>query len=94
MDLRQFFVNSIMPKNKDHLFKPYSQDQLSLLPPSLESLIPLQHPVRAVNSVIDQLDLNPILQSYSGGGAELSPPDDAQGVGLCLSAQHFFLAQD
>lgn len=63
-----------MPKNKTHLFKTYSQDQLSLLPPSLESLIALHHPVRAVNSVIDQLDLSPILQSYSGGGASSYHP--------------------
>ncbi len=58
-----------MLKSYDHLFKPYRQDQLSLLPPSLSSLIPESHPVRVVNAVIDQLDLSPILESYAGGGA-------------------------
>ena len=58
-----------MSKNTGKLFKSYSPGQLNLLPPSLDSLISDQHPVRVVNHVIDQLDLGAILAKYDGGGA-------------------------
>jgi transposase len=50
------------------IFKPYTMDQPSLLPPSLEELIPADHLVRVVNRVMDELDLEPILNEYKGGG--------------------------
>jgi transposase len=68
------FVNYGMPKNTDHLYKPYQQGQTNLLPPSLESLISPHHPVRVVNQVIAQLDLGPILDTYAGGGASSYHP--------------------
>jgi hypothetical protein len=37
------------------VFKPYQQDQLSLLPQSLEELIPADHLVRKVNQVIERV---------------------------------------
>lgn len=49
-------------------FKPYIQNQINLLPPSLESLVPPNHPVRVVNAVIDRLDLASFIASYAGGG--------------------------
>jgi len=55
-------------------FKPYDPDQLSLLPPSLEELIPQNHVVRIVRDVIDQLNIDPILKKYKGGGASSFHP--------------------
>ncbi|WP_418791688.1 IS1182 family transposase [Phosphitispora sp. TUW77] len=58
-------------KKKGHqkvVFKPYDMNQLSL-PMSLESMIPPQHKVRAVNQVIDEIGIDPLLAKYKGGGA-------------------------
>lgn len=59
---------------KENLFKDYGQNQLSLLPPSLDSLIGSNHPVRLVNEVIDGIDLATILSRYPGGGASSYHP--------------------
>lgn len=59
-------------KQKRHnsvTFKPYQQDQIWLLPPSLGDLIPSGHIVRLVNTMIDGIDLKLILNAYEGGGA-------------------------
>ncbi len=50
------------------VFKDYNHNQNLLLPPSLEELIAPNHPVREVNQVVDNLDLDPILAKYEGGG--------------------------
>ncbi len=50
------------------LFKTYDQNQLMLLPPSLDELIPKDHLVRVVNAIIDKMDLGPLVRSYKGGG--------------------------
>jgi transposase len=55
-------------------FKPYTMDQPALLPPSLEELIPEDHLVRVVNRVMDELDLEPILNEYKGGGTSSYHP--------------------
>lgn len=55
-------------------FKPYNPDQLSLLPPSLDELIPNNHVVRVVRSVIDQLNIDDLLKKYEGGGASSYHP--------------------
>jgi len=49
-------------------FKPYQQNQLMAFPPTFEELIPKDHVVRIVNQVIDQINLEPILRKYKGGG--------------------------
>lgn len=59
-------------KQKRHnqvVFKPYEQDQMWLLPPSLGELIPGNHIVRLVSEAIDGMDMSTILQAYEGGGA-------------------------
>lgn len=56
------------------VFKAYDPDQLSLLPPSLEELIPENHVVRIVKDVIDKLDIDPILKKYKGGGCSSFHP--------------------
>ena len=50
------------------LFKAYPQHQAFLFPPSLDSKIAANHPVRVVNDVIDKLDIDIILKKYKGGG--------------------------
>lgn len=50
------------------VFKPYKQNQMMLLPPSLEELISAHHPVRVVNQVIEKINIKPLLKLYKGGG--------------------------
>jgi len=56
------------------VFKPYDTDQMSLLPPSLEELIPSNHVVRVVRQVIDQLNIDILLKKYKGGGSSSYHP--------------------
>jgi len=51
------------------VFKPYIQNQMWLLPPSLGDLIPEHHIVRLVNEAIEGMDMSLILNAYEGGGA-------------------------
>jgi transposase len=60
--------------HKKVTFKPYTMEQPSLLPPSLEELIPEDHLVRVVNRVMDELDLEPVLNEYKGGGTSSYHP--------------------
>lgn len=61
-------------KPAEPTFKPYTQAQPSLIPPSWDELIPAEHVVRVVNRAIDQLDLEPLLQQYKGGGTSSYHP--------------------
>lgn len=45
-------------------FKDYNQQQNWLFPPSIEELIARDHPVRIVNSVIEQINIDALVQSY------------------------------
>lgn len=56
------------------VFKPYDSDQLQLLPPGLEELVPVNHPSRIVKKVIDEIDIRPINRKYKGGGASSYHP--------------------
>ncbi len=56
------------------IFKTYSQDQLSLLPPSYDDLVPEHHPVRIVNTIIDHVDISALEKSYKGGGTSSYHP--------------------
>ena len=55
-------------------FKAYQQHQTMLLPPSLDELIAQGHPVRVVNQVLDNIDIDPLLQKYKGGGSSSFHP--------------------
>lgn len=50
------------------VFKQTHQDQLMLLPPSLDELISADHPVRVVSSVLDKVDISQLIAGYKGGG--------------------------
>lgn len=56
------------------VFKTYDQQQRMLLPPSLEELIPANHPVRIVNKVLDQIDVQPLINQYKAGGTSSFHP--------------------
>lgn len=59
---------------KQPTFKPYNQQQIMLLPPSLEDLIPKTHPVRIVNDVINKINLDPLNAAYKTRGSSSYHP--------------------
>lgn len=56
------------------IFKYYNNKQMMLLPPSLDELIAANHPVRVVDRVIDEINIDPILEKYIGGGTSSYDP--------------------
>jgi transposase len=56
------------------VFKSYNQNQLMLLPPSLDELIEPRHPVRIVDEVINNVDDTSLLKQYKGGGTSSYHP--------------------
>ena len=56
------------------VFKTYSQQQAMLLPPSLDELIAQNHPVRIVNKVLDQINIEPLIAKYKAGGTSSFHP--------------------
>jgi transposase len=56
------------------VFKPYRQQQVMLLPPSLEELIPENHLVRVLNRTIDGLNVEALVATYKGGGTSAYHP--------------------
>ncbi|UVD80523.1 IS1182 family transposase [Myroides albus] len=50
------------------MFKSESLKSPSLFPEDIFSKIPLDHPVRLINAVVDELDISSILSQYKGGG--------------------------
>jgi len=59
---------------KKPTFRPYHQDQLLALPPSLEDLIPADHSVRVVIDVINRINIEPLLKAYHiKGGSNYHP---------------------
>ncbi len=59
---------------KKPVFKPYIQNQMTLLPVSIEDLIPQNHVVRVVNSSIDKINTTALFKKYSGGGSSSYHP--------------------
>ena len=61
--------------NRSNLvFKDYNHNQNLLLPPSLEELIDPNHPVRVVTLVVDNIDIEPLIKKYKGGGTSSYHP--------------------
>ena len=62
-------------------FQEYNQQQNWLFPPSIEELIPKDHPVRIVNGVIEQLNLKLFTEVYSADSQLVRSPSTAkQGI--------------
>jgi transposase len=56
-------------------FKPYTPDQLLLLPPALQDWLPEGHLALFISDVVDHaLDLTPILATYATGDGRGQPP--------------------
>jgi len=62
-------------KPADPVFKPYQQEQAYLLPPSLEELVPAEHPARVIDEIVSAMDLGELYRSYRGGGASSYDPE-------------------
>ena len=56
------------------MFKPYLQNQMQLLPPSLEELIPKDHLARLISHSVDEMDLAMIEKNYSPHGQHAYHP--------------------
>lgn len=63
-----------MKKSEKIVFKEYIQGQRTMLPQSLEEIIPEKHLVRVINEVIDKMDLRMIYSQYKGGGTSSYHP--------------------
>ena len=61
-------------KTRKNTFKTYQQNQYMAIPPSLDELIPENHPVRIVNRIIDEIDIDSLVKSYKGGGCSSYNP--------------------
>lgn len=55
-------------------FKPYQQDQLMAIPPTLDELIPKGHPVRVVNQIINEINIDTLLKRYKTKGCSSYHP--------------------
>ncbi len=64
------------------IFKEYNQHQPILFPPSYDELIPRNHLVRIVNTIIDNIDISSLEKQYKGGGTSLLPKNVIES--LCL----------
>lgn len=58
----------------DNRFRPYQQHQARLLPLDLSELIPQDHLVRVIDSVIESIDISALRSFYPGGGAPAYDP--------------------
>jgi transposase len=56
------------------IFKSNHQHQAMLLPPDLNDLITVNHPVRIVNEVLEKVDITQLLQQYKPGGTSSYHP--------------------
>lgn len=65
-----------MPKGKTLtvVFKQTHQHQGMLLPPELGELIAANHPVRIVNSILEKIDIAPLVKLYKTGGTSSYHP--------------------
>lgn len=61
-------------KPAEPVFKPYLQKQPYLLPPSLDELVPTDHPARIIDGIVGAMDLAELYQTYKGGGASSYDP--------------------
>jgi transposase len=59
---------------QEPIFKPYNQNQMYILPPSIEEMIEENHPVRIINEVIEKINIKPLLKLYKGGGTSSYNP--------------------
>ena len=61
-------------KTKKASFKEYNYSQGELFPANICDWIPLNHIVRIVDKIIEQIDLSPVIETYKGGGCSSFHP--------------------
>jgi len=65
-------ISQLRKRKKKKPSKPkfieYKQQQATLLPPSIEEMIPDRHIVRTVNKVIETMNVEALIRTYKGGG--------------------------
>ena len=61
-------------KRSNIKFKAYAQNQVMLIPPTLDEMIDASHPVRIVNQVIDRINIDPLIAKFKGGGTSSYHP--------------------
>ena len=61
-------------KKRKIVFKTYSQDQDFLLPKSLHDFVEPGHIARLISSIIDDMDVHKIVETYKGGGTSAYNP--------------------
>ena len=65
------------------------------MPRSYEEVIPADHLVRVVNEAIEEIDLQPLLSQYKGGGtSSYHPMMMLKSVGVCLLQKDLHIAED
>ena len=52
----------------------YHQRQAMLLPPGLDELIKINHPVRVNDTILSKVDIQPLLRQYKSGDASSYHP--------------------
>ena len=62
--------------------KEYNQGQQVLFPNRMDAYIAPDAPVRQLNSIVDQLELSAVMESYLGGGSRCYGPRVTQSLGL------------
>jgi transposase len=67
-------------------FRPYEPDQLLLLPPSLRDWLPADHLAYCVADLVEELDLQPILNTYGSLARGTVPYDPRMLVAVLLYA--------
>lgn len=68
------FVYVNLNMSRKVIWKTHDQGQLSLLPPSYDDLVPQNHPVRIVNTILNSVDLSSLEKTYRGGGTSSYHP--------------------
>ena len=61
-------------KSLQLVFRQDFTGQVMLLPPSLDELVAVDHPVRTVAAVLDEVDMKPLLRRYKVGGTSSYHP--------------------
>jgi transposase len=68
------------------IFKPYDQDQLYLLPPSLREWLPRNHLAHFISDVVDEISLDAIMKAYSSDDRGQPPYHPAMMLKIFLYA--------
>jgi transposase len=56
------------------VFKPYYQDQIMAIPPTLDELVAKSHPVRIVNGIVNRINIQVLLDAYKIKGTSSYHP--------------------